>query len=163
RQHHNGASKAYSPRAPCKVAQKIERSRKLPDAGKVVLDYEHAVVAKILSIEHVIDVIAVAPAVSGRPIARGLGSAEQSKLHGITLLAKNLTSTVSSAVWGVLATQSHRRGQIDQLWAISQASLLNPRQECARAIDEGERLLQDRGVAGGRQPFEFCALDVLIE
>src|SRR5262245_54842262 len=93
RQHHNGASKAYSSRTPCKVAQEIERSRKLPDAGKVVLDYEHAVVAKILGIEHVIDVIAVAQAVSGRPIARGLGSAEQSKLHGITLLAKDLTST----------------------------------------------------------------------
>src|SRR5215467_2407789 len=87
RQYYDGASKADSPRAPCKVAQEIERSRKLPDAGKVVLDHEHAVVAEILGIEHVIDVFAVAQAVSGCPIARGLGSAEQSKLHGIILMA----------------------------------------------------------------------------
>src|SRR5262245_34016769 len=44
RQHHDRGAKAYSLCAPCKIAQEIERSRKLPNAGKVVLDHEHAVI-----------------------------------------------------------------------------------------------------------------------
>src|SRR5262249_47680256 len=77
---------------PCasgKKAQEIERSGKLPDAREVMLDDEHAVIAELFGVEHVVDVLAVAQAVADRPFARGLGSAEQSKLHVVILLPRS--------------------------------------------------------------------------
>jgi len=47
----------------------------------MVLDHEHAVIAKLLGIQDVVDVLAVAQAVSDRPFTRRLGSAEQPELH----------------------------------------------------------------------------------
>ena len=85
-QHHHRRAEPYALGAAGKVAQEIERRRELPDAREVVLDHEHAVIAELLGVQHVVDVLGVAEAVSDRPFTRRLGSAEQPELHMLSPL-----------------------------------------------------------------------------
>ena len=81
-QHHHRRAEPNPVGAAGQITQEIEGSRQLPDAGEVVFDHEYAVIAELLGMEHIIDVLAVAEAVSHRPFTGRLGPAEQSELHG---------------------------------------------------------------------------------
>jgi hypothetical protein len=52
---------AYALRPSGKVAQVIERGRELPEARDVMLDHEHAVIAKLLGQQHIVDVPRLSP------------------------------------------------------------------------------------------------------
>src|SRR6516225_8508330 len=138
RQHHHGGTEADFLCASSQIAEEVERSRKLPDAREVVLDYEHAVIAELFGAEHVVDVFAVAQAVSDRPFARGPGSAEQSELHDLIPMRKGLPRRASEPFGHTRRSIASTVQQIGQPHAISQASR---QEESARATDEVVRLL----------------------
>ena len=123
-QHHHRRAQPDPAGAAGQVAQEIERGRQLPDAGEVVLDDKHAVIAELLGMEHIVDVLAVAEAVANRPFASRLGPAEQPELHGLAPIRTGASYRVSSGTCIARGHLGEAERERPRLLYVDHASLL---------------------------------------
>jgi hypothetical protein len=138
-QHHHRRAETDAFGAAGKIAQEVERGRQLADTREVVLDHEHAVIAEFLGIEHIVDVLPVAEAVSNRACAGRLGPAEQSEFHGLAPVFARASYLVSGGRCIVRGCLNYCRRES---WARPNTEREHPRQ---LYVDDAGLLRRARG------------------